>query len=150
MPEDYAVSFFGQLRNVCGDLLSKALHTQGDFPGEVPQLPQKCLCAGSRLRRSVAAPTTVEGTDPENRLILIWTSLSEEAANALLHIKQFLTCRNKFQHFSELWWCFTCFCGCVRAKQTWAKPFNSAIYQMKNLTFSSFHLKSHHRQQHGW
>lgn len=65
------MSFFGQLRNDCGVLLSEALHTQGNFPGEVLWLPQKGLCAGSHLRCSAAALTTVERTDPENKLILI-------------------------------------------------------------------------------
>lgn len=99
MPEAFAVSLFGQIRNVCGVLLSKALHTQDNFPGEVPRLPQKCPCASSRLCCSAAAPTSVEGTDPGNKLILIWISLSVEAVDALLLIKQSLTGRNEGSAF---------------------------------------------------
>lgn len=42
MPEDFAVSLLPQIRSVCGALLSKALHTQGNFP-EVPWPPHSIL-----------------------------------------------------------------------------------------------------------
>lgn len=42
MPEDFAVSLLSQIRSVCGALLSKALHTQGNF-SEVPQPPHSIL-----------------------------------------------------------------------------------------------------------
>lgn len=70
MPEDFAVSLFGQIRNVCSVWLSKALHTQGNFPGDVPRPPQNSPCAGSHLCCSPAVPTCVEVTDPGYKLIL--------------------------------------------------------------------------------